>query len=90
MGKVFGFIILILTASIIIYYLLLHPGINDFEKNDVVMYNSGKGSQYKILSMREIDSLTANLNYSFTIKNAVTHISRDSLKIPLKPENPSI
>ncbi len=88
MGKVFGFIIFILVASVIIFYLFYsysgksYFGNIDFVKNE---------HQNKILSMQEIDSLTAELNYSFTIKNAVVHLkNQDSLRTPFKPEKPSI
>jgi hypothetical protein len=90
MRKVFGFILLVLIASVIIYYLLFNHGANYIIKNDIVVHNIGMESQYKILSMRQIDSLTADFNYSFTIKNAVTHLNRESLRTPLKPEKSSI
>ena len=87
MGKVFGFIIFILIASIIIFYLFYSYSGKSYFGNINFIKNE---YQNKILSMQQIDSLTASLNYHFTIKNRVIHtISPDSIKIPVKPENPS-
>jgi hypothetical protein len=87
MGKVFWFIIFVLIASVIIFYLFFshsgksYSGSMEFAKNE---------HPNKILSMREIDSLTASMNYHFTIKNRIVHaVSPDSVKIPVKQEKPS-
>lgn len=87
MGKVFVFIIFVLIASIIIFYLFYsysgesYSGSSNFVKNE---------HRIKILSMQEIDSLTADLNYHFTIENRVVHVvAPDSLRIPVKTETPS-
>lgn len=87
MGKVLIFIIFTVIASIIIFYLFYNysgksnSGSIGFVKNEY---------QNKILSMQEIDSLTAAMNHHFTIKNKVVHrTGQDSLKIPVKAEMPS-
>ena len=87
MGKVFGFIVLVIIASIIIFYLFFsysgkrYSGSIDFAKSE---------HRNQILSMRQIDSLTASMNYHFTIKNRIVHpVSPDSVKIPVKQERPS-
>ena len=86
MGKVLVFIIFTVIVSMIIFYLFYYsgkryPGNVGFVKNEY---------QNKILSMQEIDSLTAAMNYHFTIRNKVVHkIGQDSLKIPVKAEIPS-
>lgn len=86
MKKAIGITILILAASLIIYFLLFSYG--KIYSGNIKLITSVH--QHKIFSIREIDSLTADMNYGFTIKNAVTHPNPDSLKIPFKPERPSI
>lgn len=87
MRKALGVIILILFVAVIIYFLFY--SYNGRAHLSRVNFLSGE-SQAKIISMRQIDSLTAALNYDFTIGNRVVHTIRpDSLKIPLKPEKPS-
>ncbi len=87
MGKVFGFIIFVIIASIIIFYLFFSYSGKSYSGNiDFVKIEH----RNKIISMRDIDSLTASLNYHFTVKNRIVHqISPDSVKIPVKQEKPS-
>jgi len=87
MVKVFGFIIFVLIASIIIFYLFFsYSGKSYFGKIDFVKNEH----RNKSLSMQQIDSLTASLNYHFTIKNRIIHrVSPDTVKIPVKQQRSS-
>ncbi len=87
MRKAFGVILLILVLSVIVYALFYSVGKNKISREiDLV---SG-GQMHKIESIRQIDSLTADLNYEFTIKNKVIHpVSPDSLRVPRKQESPA-
>jgi hypothetical protein len=86
MKKAIGVTVLILIASFIVYFLLFS---NKRIYPAHIVY-SGNGIQQKAYSMREIDSISADMNYWFTVKNAVTHLSRTSHKTPFKAETPSI
>ncbi len=87
MRKAFGVILLILVLSVIVYALFYTIGKNKIGREiDLV----SEGQIPKIESMRQIDSLTADLNYEFTIKNKVVHpVSPDSIRIPQKGETPA-
>lgn len=88
MRKTLGVILLILVVSVIIYIIFYSTAMNSSSRNiDIV----SEGRMHKAASMRQIDSLTADLNYSFTIRNKVIHpVSPDSLRILRKGENPAI
>ncbi len=87
MRKAVGVILLILVVSVIVYIIFYSPAKNGSIHNiDIV----SEGEIHKAASMRQIDSLTADLNYEFTIKNKVVHTaSPDSIRIPQKRETPS-
>jgi hypothetical protein len=87
MKKAIGVTILILIAAVIIYFFFYNgAGKNYLSRLNII---SDEHPQ-RILSMREIDSLTAAMNYHFTIKNKVVHpVSADSIRIPLKTESPA-
>jgi len=86
MKNAIGIAILILIASFVIYLLLFSYG--KIYSDHSLLVETGR--PHKIYSMREIDSLSADMNYRFTIKNAEVRINKDSLKTPLKPEIPCI
>jgi hypothetical protein len=87
MKKALGVIILILFVAVIIYFDFY--SYNGRSQLSSINFPSGE-SQDKNISIRQIDSLTAALNYNFTISNRIVHtVSTDSIKIPLKPEKPS-
>jgi len=81
-----GITILILVISLVIFFLI-------FSRKELYPDNvriSPAEHLHKIYTIREIDSISAAVNYSFTIKNAVVHLHNDSLKIPVKAEKPVI
>jgi hypothetical protein len=85
--KALGVILLIFVLSVIVYVLFYNTAKN--ESIHGISYVS-EGRMHEMISMRQIDSLSADLNYRFTIKNKVIHpVSPDSLKIPLKGESPA-
>ena len=87
MRKVFVFIVFVIIASIVIFYLFFRYSGKSYSGSVYFIKNE---PQKKILSMQEIDSLTAAMNYHFTIKNKAVHRSgRDSIRIPVKAEIPS-
>lgn len=86
MKKAIGITILILIVSFVIYLLLFSYGKIYSDHSSLVE----TGRSRKVYSIREIDSISADMNYRFTIKNAEVHINKDSLKTPFKPEIPSI
>jgi hypothetical protein len=87
MRKALGVIILILFLAVVVYFLFY--SYNGKGRLSSINFTSGE-FQDKIISIKEIDSLTAALNYNFTIKNRIVHtVNPDSVKIPLKPEKPS-
>ncbi len=81
-----GISILILGLSLIVYFLIFSP--KDHSQDTIGI--SPADYMHKIYTIREIDSLSAEMNYRFTIKNAVVHLHNDSLKVPVKSENPAI
>ncbi|HSD62357.1 MAG TPA: hypothetical protein VLB50_01125 [Ignavibacteriaceae bacterium] len=86
MKKAIGIIVLILAISLIIYFLL-------FDRKEIYPDNiriSSAENVHKVYSMREIDSISARMNFRFTYKNAVTHLHNDSLRTPIKMEKPVI
>lgn len=81
-----GISILILVLSLIVYFLI-------FSRRELYQDNtriSSTENVHRTYSMREIDSISAEMNYRFTIKNAVVHPHNDSLKVPVKTEKPII
>lgn len=81
-----GISILILVLSLVVYFLIFSR--REFSQDNI---RTGLTDHvHKIYTMREIDSLSAEMNYRFTIKNAVVHLHSDSLKVPLKTEKPVI
>ena len=87
MKKAFGVTILILIVSVIVY--ILFYSFNGKGRLNSINFISVE-RQNKINSIRQIDSMTAALNYNFTVSNRIVHaISPDSVRIPLKPEKPS-
>ncbi len=81
-----GISILILVLSLAVYFLIFSR--REFSENNIRL--SPADHVHKIYTIREIDSLSAEMNYHFTIKNAVTHPHNDSMKVPVKSENPVI
>ena len=87
MRKALGVILLIFVLSVIVYILFYNTAKNESIRG--ISYVS-EGRIHEMISMRQIDSLSADLNYRFTIKNKVIHpVSPDSLQIPLKGESPA-
>ena len=88
MRKALGVILLILVVSVIVYIIFYSAAKNGSSRNiDIV----SEGRMHKTASMRQIDSLTADLNFNFTIRNKVIQpVSPDSLRILRKGENPAI
>ncbi len=87
MKKALGVIVLILIAAVIIYYFLFSYA---WKNNRDGISLIPDGYQHKSMSIRQIDSLTAQINYGFTIKNKVIHIlDSDSIRVPEKGENPA-
>jgi hypothetical protein len=81
-----GISFLILVLSLVVYFLI-------FSRKELYQDNiriSPADHVHKIYSMREIDSISAEMNYTFTVKNAVTHSHNDSLKVPVSTEKPAI
>ncbi len=88
MRKAVGVILLIFVLSLVVYVLFINTAKNRSVR-DIGLLADGR--MHKAVSMRQIDSLTAELNYSFTIRNKVIHpVSPDSLRSPRKGENPAI
>ncbi len=86
MKNAISIIILILIASFIIYFLLFSYG--KIYMDQTLLIETERS--HRVYSMREIDSISADMNYRFTLKNAKIHINRDSLKTPMKHETPTI
>lgn len=87
MRKALGVTILILFISIVVY--ILFYSFNSSSRLSSINFISVE-RQNKFNSIRQIDSLTAALNYNFTIRNRIVHVMNpDSVRIPLKPEKPS-
>jgi hypothetical protein len=85
--KALGVILLIFVVALIVYA-LFYSTVKNRSIREVELIS--EGSIHKIVSMRQIDSLTADLNYYFTIKNKVIHpIRLDSVKIRRKGEIPA-
>lgn len=81
-----GISFLILVLSLAVYFLI-------FSRKELSQDNiriSPADHVHKIYTIREIDSISAEMNYRFTIKNAVVHLHNDSLKIPVSTEKPAI
>jgi len=86
MKKAIGVTALILSASIVIYLLLFSYG-KTYTDHSLLL---DTGRPHHVYSMREIDSISADMNYRFTLKNAIAPVNKDSLKIPNITEIPSI
>jgi hypothetical protein len=87
MWKALGVSILILFVSVIVYVLIY--SFNGEGRYSFADFDYGN-LRYKAMSIKQIDSLTAALDYNFTVKNRIVHnVSQDSLKTPLKTEKPA-
>ncbi len=84
MRQAVGVILLIFVLSVIIYVLFFSTARGRIGPDiDFV----SEGNMHKIVSIKQLDSLTASLNYEFTIKNRVVHpVSADSLKNLVRPK----
>ena len=88
MKTALGVTVLILIAAVIIYYFWFSYAWKNTRGGVSLIPD---GYQHKSMSIRQIDSLTADLNYNFTIRNKVIQpVSPDSLRILRKGENPAI
>ncbi len=87
MRKAVGVILLIFVLSLIVYVLFFNTARNGFGRD---IYFVSEGNMHETFSIKQIDSLSADLNYSFTIKNKVVHpVSPDSILVPQKVETPA-
>ncbi len=87
MRKAVGVILLIFVLSLVIYVLFFRT-MEGRSTRDIEFVS--ETDIHTLYTIRQIDSLTADLNYEFTIKNKVTHpVRSDSLMIPRKGESPA-
>ncbi len=87
MKKALGVIVLIVIAAVIIYYFWFSYAWKNSSGGISLIPG---GYQHKAMSIKQIDSLTAEINYGFTIKNKIVKISTpDSIRVPVKGENPA-
>ncbi len=87
MRKAVGVILLIFVVSLVVYAFFFSTAKNRVGQEIGLI---SEDNMHKIVSIKQIDSLSADLNYEFTIRNKVIHpVSTDSLQVPRKGENPS-
>jgi hypothetical protein len=87
MKTALGVTVLILIAAVIIYYFWFSFAWKNTRGGVSLIPD---GYQHKSMSIRQIDSLTAGINYGFTIKNKIVHMpGPDSIMVPVKGENPA-
>lgn len=87
MWKALGVIILILIVSVAVYVLIYT--FNGKGRHNYADFDYGN-VRHNPMSIKQIDSLTAVLNYNFTVKNKIVrNVNQDSLLTPLKTEKPA-
>jgi hypothetical protein len=91
MRKALGVIVLILIVSVAVYYFFFRQNSYVNAGQTALEINPGGVFDSKILSMQEIDKLTAQLNLDFTIKNSLNNVTKlDTSGNSANPEKSSI